>query len=92
MKLISECTYVLFDITGLLDYGVKSLDSYRKELVLAASYDKTDNLLLYNSFAYHSLPVVINSISNIELEAISKENSIRTVNHPIPAKRVSTNV
>lgn len=59
-------------------------------MVFAASYNATHNLLLYNKFAFHSLAVVINSLSNIELEAVSKENSVRTVNHPIQATRVST--
>lgn len=57
---------------------------------MAISYNSTHKLTLYNKYAYHSLPILINAISNIELKMLNDENfTISAANYPVPDLDVS---
>lgn len=75
---------------GLLQYSQSNLNAFRKEMLLAAAFNTSINLLLYNRIAIHSLPIAINTFSNVLLQSLGKtESHITAINYPAKIIRVT---
>lgn len=62
---------------------------YRKNLMIAGDFNKTNSTIIYNSIALHTPAIAVNLYTNALLKKISGNNHsyISTVNHPIMLKK-----
>lgn len=67
-----------------MKYARRDMLSYKNRLLLGYGSNESTNFILFNNWALHSLPVAVNTYTNVLLRSVGQSaGSITTINHPI---------